>query len=261
MVQSIFNEFAKFPQVEAMAIGGSRPLKRNDDFSDYDIYVYCSEEISSEQKRAVLEQYCDRIEEKIYQETCHEFQDKCIMKDGIHLDITYRKAEDLVEKVAEVVEQCVVKEDCATVLWHHLDTCRIIYDKGGKLGDARERFRVPYPEPLKAAVIERSMNRIKRMPDNSVEQIKIGFKRKDYISVNRYLAEFFTAYFDLLYAYNGVKIPGSRNLLERCKADCEILPVNYEQSINALFLNLNKDNLAMAILNSMVTELEKMIGK
>lgn len=39
MVQDIFNEYARFPQVRAMAIGGSRAVKRNDEFSDYDVYV------------------------------------------------------------------------------------------------------------------------------------------------------------------------------------------------------------------------------
>lgn len=43
MVQDIFNEYARFPQVRAMAIGGSRAVKRNDEFSDYDVYVYGTE--------------------------------------------------------------------------------------------------------------------------------------------------------------------------------------------------------------------------
>ena len=40
MVQDIFNEYARFPQVHGMTIGGSRAVKRNDGFSDYDVYVY-----------------------------------------------------------------------------------------------------------------------------------------------------------------------------------------------------------------------------
>ena len=58
MVQDIFNEYARFPQVRAMAIGGSRAVKRNDEFSDYDVYVYSTEPVPTELRRGVLEKYC-----------------------------------------------------------------------------------------------------------------------------------------------------------------------------------------------------------
>ena len=57
MVQDVFNEYAKFPQVRSMAVGGSRAVKRNDEYSDYDVYVYCTEPIPVNDRRSVLEQY------------------------------------------------------------------------------------------------------------------------------------------------------------------------------------------------------------
>ena len=55
MVQEIFNEYARFTQVESMAIGGSRALKKNDAYSEYDVDVYCKVEIPVDDRRVVLE--------------------------------------------------------------------------------------------------------------------------------------------------------------------------------------------------------------
>lgn len=49
MIQDIFNEFAKFSQVRSIAVGGSRAVKRNDAFSDYDVYVYTTEPIPTQE--------------------------------------------------------------------------------------------------------------------------------------------------------------------------------------------------------------------
>ena len=38
-VEKLFSELGSFPQVEAIALGGSRATGRNDEKSDYDVYV------------------------------------------------------------------------------------------------------------------------------------------------------------------------------------------------------------------------------
>ena len=39
-VNELFHAFAALPQVEAIALGGSRASGRDDAKSDYDVYVY-----------------------------------------------------------------------------------------------------------------------------------------------------------------------------------------------------------------------------
>ena len=41
-VNELFDELGHLPQVEAIALGGSRATGRNDTKSDYDVYVYIS---------------------------------------------------------------------------------------------------------------------------------------------------------------------------------------------------------------------------
>lgn len=259
MVQDIFNEFARFSQIEAMAIGGSRPMKKNDLYSDYDIYVYCLEPIPLEQRLDVLNKYCERIESDCYSERLREVQDNCIMKDGVRLDITYRKLNEYVMRLSEIVEGNRLQSVYDTCLWHSLDTCRIIYDKGGRLNEAKEHFRMPYPPQLELTIVEQGMWNIKLRPDCYLEQIRCALRRKDYVNLSICLSEFLSVYFGMIYALNHRPLPGDRNLLARCKEECDRLPGNLEQSVTAVFNNLEKENLEMAIVNSMVAELEKMM--
>ena len=41
MVQQLFSELAALPQIEAIALGGSRAGAHYDEKSDYDVYLYC----------------------------------------------------------------------------------------------------------------------------------------------------------------------------------------------------------------------------
>ena len=46
MIDQVFEEFSKLPQVEAIALGGSRAGTHFDEKSDYDIYLYCTAPVS-----------------------------------------------------------------------------------------------------------------------------------------------------------------------------------------------------------------------
>ena len=40
--EGLWKEFAELPEVEAIALGGSRAGENYDEKSDYDLYLYCS---------------------------------------------------------------------------------------------------------------------------------------------------------------------------------------------------------------------------
>ena len=78
MIQDIFNEYAKFPQVRSIAVGGSRAIKKNDAYSDYDVYVYSTEPIPVEERRRILEQQCSSM---VLDNHYREHEDICILDD------------------------------------------------------------------------------------------------------------------------------------------------------------------------------------
>ena len=61
-VNELLEELGSLPQVEAIALGGSRATGRNDEKSDYDVYVYITSSIAENERRDILEKYCRYME-------------------------------------------------------------------------------------------------------------------------------------------------------------------------------------------------------
>ena len=53
-VNKLFDELGHLSQVEAIALGGSRATGRNDEKSDYDVYVYITGCIDENVRRSIL---------------------------------------------------------------------------------------------------------------------------------------------------------------------------------------------------------------
>ena len=62
MVEKLFEELSELPEVEAIALGGSRAGEVFDEKSDYDVYLYCTGDVSEEVRRQILENYCSHME-------------------------------------------------------------------------------------------------------------------------------------------------------------------------------------------------------
>ena len=54
-VNKLFEELGSLSQVEAVALGGSRATGRNDEKSDYDVYVYITSSNAENERRGASE--------------------------------------------------------------------------------------------------------------------------------------------------------------------------------------------------------------
>ena len=153
MVNELFREFASLPQVEAIALGGSRAGEHYDEKSDYDIYLYTTSPISEETRRDILGKYASYAE---YGNHFWELEDNGTLKNGIDFDILFRNLDNFTAGVAAVVEGFQASNGYTTCMWHNLRTCKIIYDEAGRLAAAKARFNVPYPAQLKRNIIDRN---------------------------------------------------------------------------------------------------------
>lgn len=257
MVQDIFNAYARFPQVCAMAVGGSRAIKRNDRYSDYDVYVYCLEPLSLEVRRPVLEKYCGTMALDNHFREC---EDVCILEDdGAELNIIYRDLNEFLEVIARVLERFEPLDRCTTTMWHSLLTGRIAYDKGKHLATAREKYSMPYPQELKNNIISYHMSLIKYGMPSIMAQTEKAMRRGDLTDISRNVNRFLDSYFDVLFALNEMPHPGEKRLVQICVEECKILPANFELNIRLLLNSMCKDPSA-SVVSLMVSELEKVIG-
>lgn len=255
MIDSLFNELASLEQVEAIALGGSRSGENYDEKSDYDVYLYITAPISEDTRRAILEKYCGYMEIGNHY---WEYEDNCVLKKGVDIDILYRDLDAFGKDVSSVVEKHEPRNGYTTCMWHNLITCKIICDKNGRLQKMKDRFSVPYPEELCKNIIERNTNLLyAAMPAYSL-QIKKACSRLDRVSIVHRTAAFLESYFDVIFALNRLTHPGEKRLISLCKKNCTVLPENFEENLNRLFYDMsaNTDNISGDI-DLIIEELKK----
>ena len=235
MVNELFRELSCLPQIEAIALGGSRAGTHFDEKSDYDIYLYCTAPVPESDRRKILDRYASYVE---YGNHFWELEDNGTFRDGIDFDILYRNLDEFTSGVANVVEHYQASNGYTTCMWHNLRTCKIIYDENGRLAAAKKRFDVPYPPQLKKNIIERNMNLLSGNLPSYDGQVKKAAARGDQVSICHRTAAFMESYFDILWALNEQTHPGEKRLVSLCRANCEILPANLEENLNLLWSHL-----------------------
>lgn len=248
MVEQLFKELSELPEVEAIALGGSRAGKNYDEKSDYDVYLYCKSAVSEDVRSRILSKYCSRMETGNH---FWEYEDNCTLNDGIDIDILYRNLDDFTNDVASVVEEHQARNGYTTCMWHNLKACKVIYDKDGRLEAAKKRFDVPYPQQLRRNIIDRNMQLLHTAMPAYEAQIAKAVKRNDLVSINHRVAAFMESYFDVIFAVNELTHPGEKRLIQLCKESCKILPTRFEENLNKLFedLFLQKDAVAGDLTN------------
>lgn len=257
MIHDLFRELSGLPQVEAIALGGSRAGSHYDEKSDYDIYLYCTAPVPEKDRRAILQKYCSSMEIGNH---FWEYEDNCVLKNGIDMDILYRNLDSFTADLAEVVERCHGRNGYSTCMWHNLLTCKIICDKNGRLAAAKKRFQIPYPEALREDIISRNRKLLHdAMPAYDL-QIQKAVRRSDMVSINHRVSAFLESYFDLLFALNRQTHPGEKRLISLCKTSCHTLPEQFEENLNLLFSHMFvQPQLLQEDLDRILTELRKIL--
>ncbi|MBR1816210.1 MAG: DUF4037 domain-containing protein [Lachnospiraceae bacterium] len=257
MINNLFNELAELEQVEAIALGGSRSGENYDEKSDYDVYVYITSPISEEIRKEILNKYCSYMEIGNHY---WEYEDNCVLNEGIDIDIIYRNLDDFCTEISDVVEKYQAYNGYTTCMWHNLLNSKIIYDKNERLTQAQKRFSVSYPAQLKDNIIKRNYNLLCNAMPAYFNQIEKACKRNDRVSIIHRTTAFLESYFDIIFALNSLTHPGEKRLVELCKQQCTILPNNFEANLNKLFDDmliqtekLNED------LKVIITELNEVI--
>ena len=252
-VNKLFEEMGSLLQVEAIALGGSRATGRNDEKSDYDVYVYITGSIDEKERRSILDKYCKYME---IGNTFWELEDDVTLKDGIDMDIIYRDMRDFENMVSSVVMDCTPWNGYTTCMWHNLITSKIVLDKNGKLHSLQEQYRIPYPKKLKENIIANNLKLLSGMLPSFDMQIQKAESRGDLVSVNHRVTEFLASYFDIIFALNEMTHPGEKRMQSICSKECKILPDNFDANLNRLFSGMFRENIS-PVISDMVDEIKK----
>ena len=141
---------SELPEVESIALGGSRAGTRYDEKSDYDLYVYEKSPLSEETRLPILKECCSYIELGNH---FWELEDNCTLKDVIDIDILHRNLDAFSKDISSVVVDHVAHNGYTTCMWHNLLHSKILFDREGKFRDLQEKYTVPYPAQLKKTLL------------------------------------------------------------------------------------------------------------
>lgn len=254
-IQELYDKLKELEQVDAVALGGSRASGNSDEKSDYDLYVYTTEDVPEETRREILSEFCSQME---IGNRYWEHEDNVVFNDGVGCDIIYRTVDMFDKYIDYVIIGGSAMNGYTTCFWHNILTSEIIFDKSGAYTELKKKCDIPYPEKLKKNIIDKNMKLLSGVLPSYDKQIVKAYERHDFVSINHRVAGFLESYFDVIFAVNEMTHPGEKKLIKICREQCKILPARFEENIVGLFEYMFKFDVS-DILEDMVNELKKII--
>lgn len=254
--EEIIEKYKSFPEVVAIAIGGSGANKTSDVLSDIDLYVFVEKDIPISCRNELVKGYSSKFEvgEEYFGSGDEFFVDKLNQQ----LDVMYWNKGWFSQVVENVWQKHYPSSGYTTAFLFTLNNFQIIYDKDNWLINLQKSIKTEYPQELKENIIKRNMMLIKEKPFASYyEQINKAIKRNDFVSINHRIAVFLASYFDIIFAVNELFHPGEKRLIQYAKNNCNILPKDFEENINQLLIS-SKDN-TIFILDNIYTNLKDIL--
>lgn len=231
---TIIEQIKQFPQVKAIAIGGSSAANTMDKTSDIDVYVFTNEGIDVCKREEIIAKISSKYE--VGGEYFGSGDEFLVDSIGIQLDVMYWNVKWFEDVVKNVWEKHYPSNGYTTCFLYTLSVFNIIYDTENWLKTLQESVKTDYPAELQQNIIKRNVMLMKDKPFASYyEQIEKAIKRNDLISINHRVAAFMASYFDVIFALNKLLHPGEKRLLKYALEHCTILPADFEKNINKLY--------------------------
>jgi len=257
-IEDLVNDFSQRPEVESIALGGSRALSINDENSDYDVYVYLSKDLSAEVRKEILQKYCKYME---INNQYWEIEDDCTLHNGIVIEIIYRTIDDLRNSVKNVVEEANASNGYTTCIWNNLLECKILYDCNHKLQQLKEQYTISYPDKLRYNIIKKNLELLDGYIPSYSLQIEKALERRDIVSINHRITEFLASYFDIIFAINKQTHPGEKRLIQLCQNKCEKIPQDFAGNLEKLLtVNIDKEQV-MKTVKEIVNNVNELVKK
>jgi hypothetical protein len=222
--------YAALPEVEAVALGGSRASGLAGEGSDVDLYVYLARPLPLPARAAIASGARAEVGNDFF-EPGDEWVDGAT---GQHVDAMFRDPRWIEGELDRVLVRCEARIGFTTALWHNVRTCLPLFDRRGWLGALRERAAGPYPEALRRAIVARNHPLLSASLSSYRHQLGRAAARGDAVAANHRAAAFLASFFDVLFAVNRATHPGEKRLLEHAAALCPLRPPALEADVRAL---------------------------
>jgi hypothetical protein len=253
--------FSAFPQVEAVAVGGSLVSGAADAGSDIDLYVYTTSLISLPAREALVAQRgASRADLNLqFWDLGDEWIDG---PTGIEVDAIYWDTAWIAEQIDRVLVHHQASVGYTTCFWNTVRNSLPLYDRDGWFARLQTQCQCPYPEPLRRAIIAKNYPILRDVIPAYLHQIEKALQRHDAVSVNHRVAALLASYFDVLFALNAIPHPGEKRLLAIVARYCAKRPLAMRGQVEeVLRLAGTGDAALIQAINRLVDDLDVLLSQ
>ena len=238
--EAIADAFSRINKVESVALSGSRTSAISDSDSDYDIYIYCTERIGTEERKRLYDSL--HLDADI---SVSFFEEGDETYDGSNVfDIMFRSVVWTENEIQAVYREHTARLGYTTCILHNISTSRILFDRSGWFSKLQREISSGYPEKLRENIIRDNLQIIDgAFSAPFSKQLELAAKRYDIVSENHRLAALLASYFDIIFAYNRVYHPGEKKLMAYAHILCHELPEGFDDDINNAVKSIGQENL------------------
>ncbi|MDQ3780333.1 MAG: DUF4037 domain-containing protein, partial [Chloroflexota bacterium] len=214
------------------AIAGSRVTGTIDDASDIDLYVYAATPVALADRIAVARQFAARYD--VGNDFWEPGDEWVAAGTGLLVDIMYRSPAWIEAQLDRILVRHEASIGCSTCFWHNVVHSVSLFDRNGWFSRLQSAVAIPYPEPLRRAVVAKNYPILRQTESSYLRQIERAVRRHDSLSIQHRVTALLASYFDILFAVNALPHPGEKGLLAFATTRCRTLPPGMEAGINAL---------------------------
>ncbi|MCI0605805.1 DUF4037 domain-containing protein [bacterium] len=121
----------------------------------------------------------------------------------------------------------------------------------------QRKVDVPYPDPLRDAIIARNFPILRNTQSSYLNQIARAIDRRDSTTVHHRITSLLASYFDVLFAVNRVPHPGEKRLIQFAETNCNKLPAQMRADVESLLHAGWLEKVRFA--NTLINGLEKLL--
>jgi hypothetical protein len=236
LTERLCEQFAALPQVEAVALGGSRGRDSAgiDSHSDIDLYVYTHADIALDTRRSIVQRVGGASRADLGMAYWGPSDGWFDAASGIEIDVVFFDADWMAQTLERVIQRHEADMGYTTCFWHTVRQSQSLFDRSGWFAGLQQQCAVPYPEPLRQKILALNHPLLRGVIPAYAYQIEKAAKRGDLLSLNHRLAALFASYFDCLFAANRLLHPGEKRQLEFALARCTHQPQAMAADIEAV---------------------------
>ena len=228
VAQRVAGHFSLLPEVEAVAMAGSRAAGTSGETSDIDLYVYPTADIPAETRLQIGREFAEHPQIIDFWGPGMEWDDP---ETDLHVDVIFFSTDWMQDQIERVLVRYEASMGYTTALWHTVRISQVLFDRSGWFARLQQMARQPYPDALVQAIVNLNFPLLRGSFPEYPAQIRKAAQRGDLVSLNHRTAALLASYFDILFAVNRVPHPGEKRLLDLAERDCERRPADMRQQI------------------------------